>query len=216
MSNIARLLMSTVKPIISVPSGPAIGSVMGGGYYGGRITIGASAYDLIVAPKETGNFSDWYVTYWDFDVEGNASLNDGWTIYQNAIPELYAYMAQGQLAALTIGGFSDWYLGSKEEMEIIYRNLKPDTTLNVTTSGVNNSSAPTTTNYTTTLPAQTSVALFKTGGGQAFDAVTYLTATRGPTGKMYSLLKSFSTGADVESANSERHSVRAIRRVLVV
>jgi len=210
----SKSLMGITPADVAVP-GTAPGTPMGGGFYGGRIKIGANTYDLIVSSRAEGDFSDWFYTYWDFDVEFNTSLNDGMSIQQAAAPELYAYMIFSQLSSVSWGGFTDWYLGSKEEMEVIYRNLKPGTANNVTNSGVNNSTIPVTGNYSTTSPAQTSAVDFRTGGSQAFYEQPYYTSSRGPSGKLYCQTKSFVNGADGEIFVTDRTYTRAIRRILV-
>jgi hypothetical protein len=72
---------------------------------------------------------------------------------------------------LSIGGYSDWYLPARYELDIAYENLKPTTTSNSTSWGINDYSVPKrTVNRTAGAPAQTSIAAFQTGGAEAFVA----------------------------------------------
>jgi hypothetical protein len=66
-------------------------------------------------------------------------------------------------ANLSIGGYTDWYLPARAELDIAYFNLKPGTASNNTSAGINSYSVPTRTlAYAASNPAQTSVALFNT------------------------------------------------------
>jgi hypothetical protein len=70
---------------------------------------------------------------------------------------------------LSIGGYSDWYLPARLELEIAYYNLKPTTDNNTTNVGINAYSVPArAVNYTISDPARTSVALFQGSGGEDF------------------------------------------------
>jgi hypothetical protein len=74
---------------------------------------------------------------------------------------------------LSIGGYSDWYLPARYELDIAYENLKPTTASNNTSWGINPYSVPErTVNRTAGAPAQTSVAAFQSGGAEAFVAAT--------------------------------------------
>lgn len=210
--NLGRALLASWPA--EIPSRP-IGQFYGGGYYAGSIKIGASTYELIVAPKAAGEGS-FKMTDTDMEFSGNTSINDGWATRANIITAgSYNFTAENIAMAQTINTYNDWYLASKEELEIIYRNLKPSTVNNVTTSGTNTSSIPTTSNYTTTNPAQTSVALFRSGGSEQLIEGVYFSATQGPSGLRYWHTKSFITGADSEDLGVNPHNLRLIRRILV-
>lgn len=92
-----------------------------------------------------------------------------------------------------IGGYTDWYMPSRDEMEVLIRNLKPGTVVNSTSnrptgsahnyqnqgaypdltnaSGANRNSDPNGAAYTTTVPGQTTPVAFRTGGAEALVAV---------------------------------------------
>jgi hypothetical protein len=64
---------------------------------------------------------------------------------------------------LSIGGFTDWYLPARYELDIAYFNLKPSTADNSTSWGSNVYSVPQRNiNYTATYPAQTALTAFNT------------------------------------------------------
>lgn len=193
------------------------GTPYAGGFYAGRISIGGVAYALVVSPKALGESSLIYRTS-GAAFTGNTSTNDGWLIRNNMIAEgIDDFPAQKACMALRIGGYDDWYIGAKDEMEIIYRNLKPSTTQNVTNSGANTSAIPPTSNYTTTVPARTADTAFRsTAGAQFFILDYYFTATQGPSGPTYVHGKRFTTGGDGEDLSIFDYNVRAIRKTPVV
>ncbi|MGN7007221.1 DUF1566 domain-containing protein, partial [Neisseria sp. P0008.S004] len=71
---------------------------------------------------------------------------------------------------LNIAGHTDWYLPSRDELELCYRNLKPTDENNWASfrDGDNPSSLPTGYPYTEQSPQQTSATAFQGGGSEAF------------------------------------------------
>lgn len=194
---------------------PAVGSAFQGGYYLGRLTISGSIYAIIVAPKATGENEAILYRSTMTAFTGNTSLNDGILIRDNMIAVgISQFPMQQWCNNLTIGGYTDWYLPTSEEMELAYRTFKPTTANNVTTTGANTSSIPTTSNYTTTSPAQTTVAIYKTGQAQAFTSDYYATSTKGSTTTTF-LLRRMTTGATYSEEFQYDHVFRAFRRVLI-
>lgn len=195
---------------------PAVGDNYGGGFFVGQLTIGGLVYNIIVAPKATGQ-SATALTYRTSTTvfAGNTSTNDGALIRDNMIAVGIAnFPAQQYCTNLNIGGKTDWYLPTQDELELAYRVMKPSTAVNITTSGKNPSSIPPTTAfYTTAAPAQAPIALFRTGGAQAFNADYYNAATAGTAASQY-LLKRFTTGADYSEGYAFSHIVRGFRREL--
>ena len=205
----------------------APGTLMGGGHWGGRIQIGANQYDLIVSPHALAGFYteyDWNVnanqpyTYWDFDIEFNASINDGYGIMQEAkLVGVGNYGALSIFSNITLNGFSDWYAPSLHEMEILYRNLKPTTAANNTAFGTNSSAVPPSSNYDVSVPAQTSYVPFRSGNVSQFLEEVHFTATRGLSGNKQTYATfSFIDGSIGEAPTNEARPTRAIRRQLVV
>jgi hypothetical protein len=116
-----------------------------------------------------------------------------------------------------IGGYNDWYIPAKNELEILYRNLKPDTVSNSTISGANANAVPPTGNYTAGSPAQTTVAIFQIGGSQAFiesGTVSYWSASQDSGGATNQAWRQpFRTGGQFLSTKDLTFYARAIRRV---
>jgi len=157
---------------------PILGTAMAGGFYGGRIRIDGQMFALIVAPKAEGQIDAtiWIPNY--KAVPGALSYHDGLT-NTNAMAEAGSELAQ-RIRALRIGEFDDWYLPSLDELEVLYRNLKPGTQPNdcYARSGINLNAAEPTPPYTPGFPVQTQAELFKAGGAEAFDDRFYWSSTQ--------------------------------------
>jgi hypothetical protein len=125
------------------------------------------------------------------------------------------YPAAQFCEALTIGGYSDWYLPAMNEVEVCYFNLKPYTTNNSPTSGINANAVPArASNYTSGNPAQTAAAAFITGtGAEAFLGSSYWTSTEKTA--RYGRVQSFYQGTQTYSYKDFSFYFRAIRRVAV-
>lgn len=193
------------------------GEPLGGGYYAGaNIVVGGTSYALVVAPKAMGGESEspllweWVV---DPDVPGATSTNDG---RSNTAAIVAAGGSSSSVAAgfcnnLSINGYSDWHLPSKDELEICYRYLKPTTQANITSSGANPNSVPTNSNYTSSNPIQTSSTLFKAGGGEDFTSDSCWTSTQVSAGNAWRQF--FDNGGQYSSVKSLSYYARAVRWV---
>ena len=195
---------------------PPIGSPLQGGFYYGKIKIGAITYALVVSPRASGEVNGPPMQDdTEYTFMGNVSTNDGKTIQANMVAHGIAkFPTQQAVMALNIGGYTDWYIPSKDEMEIMYRALKPTTTPNNTSSGINASAVPpTTTNYTPSVPARTTLADFRTSGANYLTADYYYTATQGSSGPTFAHAKRFTSGIDSQDQIWFDYPVRAIRRI---
>lgn len=123
-------------------------------------------------------------------------------------------------------GGSRWYLPAMDELELIYRNLKPGAADNNTgnvaggtfpgeaqAQGTNPSSDPTGVAYTTGSPAQTTKAAFKTGGAEALSVLHYYWTSTwyGASGARIQGGANITQGANSQNNTSTR--VRPVRRV---
>jgi len=200
---------------VGVRGPTTIGEFWQGGYYAGQIAFGGNTYYLLVSPKASGqNASVSYKTAATSDSLG-LSTYDGAT--NTAELDSATYPAAQWCAALTINGYSDWYLPALYELEICYYNLKPTTQSNDTNAGSNAYAVPSRgSNYTTGTPAQTSVAAFQSGGSEAFatSARTW-TSTNPGVGLTTATRIDFLDGSQFNNSKTQSLIARAIRKVAV-
>ena len=192
---------------------PIIGTSMGGGFYAGRIRIGEQVFALIVAPKAEGEHKD---TIWDKAtkmVEGAKSYYDG-RANTLAMAEAGSKLAQWA-RDLRIGGHDDWYLPSQDELEVMYRNLKPTTEKNELwgRSGINVSAVTPTYPYASDTPAQTMAEALQAGGEQAFDEALYWSSTQHASDSAYAWIQGFGGGGQCGVRKSFYYRARAVRRL---
>ena len=192
-----------------------IGQSFGGGYYAGQISTagnGTADYYLVVAPVSSGENSSKQWKTSNTTTAGTTSVIDGPT--NSANMNNASHPAAEFCEGLTIGGFSDWYMPAKNELEVCYYNLKPTTTLNNTSSGTNTNAVPSrSSNYTSSVPGQTSAADFKDTGAEDFAAAFYWSSTEGSASNAWR--QDFSSGYQLLSSKFNSLRVRAIRRVAV-
>jgi hypothetical protein len=205
-----------------VPPLPDIGAAFGGGYFAGQISTagnGVADYNLVIAPLSSGqSLKTWRnteATTAGADSNINGAQN---TADMVADGSSTVYPAAHFCNDLVLGGFSDWYMPAKNELEICYYNLKPTTTSNNTSSGINSNSVPArASNYTTSIPAQTSSTAFQSGGSEAFTAAVnadpYWSSTEVSTNN--ALRQYFSSGLQSGFYKSQSYRVRAVRKVAI-
>ena len=198
---------------ITVPI--VIGGAFGGGFFAGQISTagnGVADFNLVVGPVASAqNASKKWKTA-NTTTAGTTSVIDGpgnSTAMNNA-----SHPAAQFCEGLTIGGFSDWYMPAKNELEVCYYNLKPTTTSNNTSSGINANAVPArASNYTAGTPAQTSAAAFQSTGAEDFAAVYYWASTE--VSATDGLIQDFSGGTQSSATKISYYHVRAVRRVAV-
>lgn len=200
---------------IDLPTLPAIGTPMPGGLLAGHIRIGEQNFALIVAHKAEGDHDD---IKWN----ENNKMVDGATSYFDGLANTAAMLSVGSKLAewvrgLRIGGFDDWYLPSQDELEIMYRNLKPTTDSNYQygRSGINMSALPPTYPYTPSLPAQTAVQAFQRGNAEAFEPARYWSSTQHAADSDCAWGQDFDDGYQRNSGKDDEWRARAVRRVAI-
>ena len=145
-----------------------------------------------------------------------------------------AYPAAQFCEGLSIGGYTDWYLPARDELELCYRNFKPTTVSNNTTArskssytypegndgnygtdthGLNRNSSPIGSAYSGSVPAQTSVTLFKSGGSEAFAADYYWPSSE--YSATYAWRHNFGDSVQDYGYKNAIWFVRAVRRLSV-
>jgi hypothetical protein len=194
---------------------PILGTGMAGGFYAGRIRIDGALFALIVAPKAEGQRNDvaWSDDY--IDIPSAKSFNDG-LANTNAMAE-----AGNELAKLArdlrIAGHDDWYLPSLDELEVIYRNLKPTTQENDcwVRSGINLNAVEPTHPYTPTFPMQTKAELFMAGGAEAFEPGWYWSREQLAAYPGFAWCQSFAYGGQGIRCTYSKLFARAVRRVAI-
>ncbi len=197
-----------------------IGQSFGGGFYAGKIAVGGggvATHYLIVAPKSTGEILD---TAWGPTgvTTGIVSVIDG-PANSAALAALgVGYAAATFCEGLSIGGYTDWYLPAKNEVEVLYYFLKPGTTLNNTSYGSNANAVspqPISTNYTTGNPAQTPVGIgFRSGETNCFEIGTYWSSTEENANNAFG--QGFNNGIQTSAVkNIVTREVRAVRRIAI-
>jgi hypothetical protein len=205
--------MNTREQTPVVPA--EIGSPFEGGFYAGQMQIAGVLYALVVAPKTEGEHQS--ISWLDSEqrVAGADSYCDG---MQNTIAMAEAGSPLAQwVRGLSIDGFTDWHIPSQDELEIMYRNLKPTTRKNYLygRSGVNASAVPPTFAYAAEAPAQTAAAAFTAGGEQAFADEWYWSSTQHAAVDDFAWCQVFNYGNQTTSGKSASLRARAVRRFAI-
>ena len=189
---------------------PAVGEAYGGGFFAGLIRIGSSTYGLIVAPKDGGEIvGEWGPRK---AIDGALSFFDGHANTQ-AMADAGSDIALW-VYSLKIGDNSDWYIPSRDELEVCYRNLKPTDDSNYCGSGDNPSAYLQSYAYSIDTPAQTTSEAFR-GGAQAFDPVWHWTSTQYAGVASGAWVQGFDDGFQDSNGKGYKGRVRAVRRFMI-
>lgn len=195
---------------------PTIGAAYQGGFFAGQIDQSGTIYNLVVGPRASAESSNiqWKTT--QTTTSGTSSVIDGPTNSSNM--NNASHPAAQFCEGLTIGGFSDWYMPSKNELEVLYYYLKPTTTSNNLPSGSNANAVspePISTNYTSGDPPRTPVAAFQSPSGaeRLNPSNGYWSSTENSA--VNGWIQIFSSGQQLGFLKDESFlQVRAIRRVV--
>ncbi len=209
-----------ITPTQPIPA--VIGEPFGGGYFAGYISHTANGnptHALIVAPRATGATGTGYtlttLLQWktsSIATTGTTSAFDG---AANTAAMVTAGIADHPAADfcknLSIGGFTDWYLPARYELDIAYFNLKPTTGANSTAWGINIYSVPKRDiNNTTTYPAQTALTAFNTTA-ESFGTNFLWSSSESSNANGWAL--DFPDGSHFLRSKVGTSSVRAFRRI---
>jgi len=196
---------------------PVIGQAYQGGFFAGQIGVGGVAtHNLVVGPVASAQSTLVYKNA-NTATAGADSVIDGPQNTADIVADgsSTVYPAAHFCNDLVIGGFSDWYLPAKNELEVCYYNLKPTTTSNETTySGINANAVPArASNYTSGDPAQTTSTNFKDTGAEDFAVVNYWSSSEYSASRAWA--QYFGNGSQEYNSKNNSYRVRAIRRVAV-
>ncbi len=184
-----------------------IGTKLEVGFFAGYINTPDGVFGIEAAPKASEFEGIWLPTY--TDLPGARSYFDG-AANTIAMANAGSEIAKKALAT-EIGGLRDWYIASRDELELLYRGLKPTREENyVYRNGENPSSLPVGYPYTEALPAQTSVAIFQKGGPEAFDTAWYWSSTQ--YSRYVAWMQHFAGGGQNYVGKSFSRRVRLVRR----
>jgi hypothetical protein len=189
------------------------GDAYGGGFFAGQINVSSVIYNLVVGPKATA-YSSGKQFRTSTPSSDPTSVIDGPA--NSATMNSATYPAAKFCEDLSVGGYTDWYMPAKNELEVCYFYLKPETTANNTSWGSNANAVspePVSTNYTSGAPAQTSATVFQTGNAESYETSTYWTSTESSSTAAWS--QGFSNGTQNSGYFTKTSSiaVRAVRRV---
>lgn len=203
----------------------AIGTATEGGYFAGKFSLNGKTYALILSPKDQGESSS---TWGTATTTRALSLNDGLANTQ-AVNDSGHPLAQWALS-LNINGKNDWYIPSRDEAEILFRNFRPKpTSANPNKTGVrtynqagdstnqygqNANSVPTGTAYTAAVPQQTPLADFQYTGSQYLPLTWMWTSTSySQSAGMWTTIAL--TGDQTVLSTSSNIVARVVRKVLI-
>jgi hypothetical protein len=202
------------------PAPTVIGQAYAGGYYAGQLGVaGVATHYLVTGPRSSCEaFGKKWKTS-DTSTSGTSSDIDGPT--NSANMNNASHPAAQFCEALTVGGYTDWYMPAKNEMEICYYNLKPATYQNTSNLVVNpNSIPPRTSGYSlgtpATNPAMTTNTTFQflAGGTEAFKTQYYWSSTEFSSANgNYSFMSNGNQNGYMKTGSY--FYVRATRRVAV-
>ncbi|MGO4379663.1 DUF1566 domain-containing protein [Pseudoduganella sp. RAF19] len=187
----------------------AIGAAFAGGYYVGQIKSGDKTYALIMAGAEGELSGRWHPEA--VNVPDAMSAHDGFANTE-AMVAAGSKLAQ-RVRALNIAGFADWYIPSKDELELCYRNAKPSKRTNWEDEGVNENSVPVGAAYTPENPAQTTIPALQEDEPDALVPAWYWSSTQHADGSDYAWNQGFGSGDQYYYHKSYAGRARAVRRL---
>ena len=186
------------------------GQQIEGGYFAGIIHINGQKFGIVVSPKE-GDLEDQQWGEFNQELEGARSFFDGQANTQ-AMAEAGSELAKA-IQALDINGHADWYLPARDELELVYRNLKPTDNRNFRLSGDNPSSVPVGYAYSAAEPAQTMATEFQEDGEQALQPTWYWSSTQ--YSAYFAWRQVFEDGDQLYDREDDALRARAVRRFLI-
>lgn len=184
MSSVSQVVFMNQRSF-SLPE-PAIGDAYQGGFYAGLFSVngnGVATHRLVVASKSVGEFyGSW---------SASLSTSNGTSEFNGASNTAAMVAISSPLATscsnLVAGGYDDWYMPSRKEMEQLYFYFKPDTNQNNTQMprGGNGYAVPQRSNYTSSVPPRTPLSAWQAAGDGSGGAQFFNRGTDGSSPPFY-------------------------------
>jgi len=176
MSTAVAAAIASPAPASAAAIPAEIGAPFEGGYFTGIFQIDGKRFALITAGA-VGELRG-KLQAQPFMVDDAKHRADG-QANTEALAGAGSELAQAAMA-LTINGYSDWYIPSRDEQELQYRAFKPTAVENYADGedGVNPSSVPAGEAYADEIPAQTVVENFRAGAADALEDWWYWSSTQ--------------------------------------
>lgn len=237
---IANFMRGTVQGAANGNLTVAVASIFGGSGTFSDWSIMAQ-HRLVVAPKAGGETS--------LALALGALPADCWTLIEGYAAtqamrnagDATQYPAAHWAAGLSIGGYTDWYVPARDELERVWRYLRPTSASNYVTAdrptsptlsyqnngangdasashGVNVNALANTGAYIAGNPSQTGVVAFRTGGAQAMDygSAVYASSTGYDAANAWAQSYQTATpGRQVVQAKETVALIRAMRRSII-
>jgi hypothetical protein len=189
----------------------SFGQAVEGGFFAGIVRVDGQRFGVVVAPKARGESKG----AWGKAGKRLDAIHFGDGMANTEI----LLAAESPIAKwareLNINGHTDWYVPARDELELVYRNLKPGDSKNYCTyrDGENPSSQPQGHLYTEGNPAQTTAADFQSGGAEAMEEGWYWSSSQYSASSAF--VQGFSDGAQGSGDKDDEWRVRAVRRFLI-
>lgn len=201
-----------------------------------------SRFRVIVAPKSGGENPGVLMKNANTASPNNTlTLTEGWdsTVAMRSAGTSSEYPAAHWVRGLVIAGRSDWYIPSRDELELCWRNLKPVTNSNYVSSrndsatsyatlgsyddvsatqGINLNSSPTGAAYTAGNPDRTTSSLFRMGGTEAYEFGSSYYWSSSDYSVAQTWMQTWATGSPGYQSSASKatsYRVRAVRRSVI-
>lgn len=165
---------------------PQIGFPFGGGFFAGIHELDGQRYALIVAPKADGESLELEYKLSDRSTADGTDSDDDGVANCNLIND-ENHPAAAFCRSLATGGFNDWYLPSRDELMMIWRNLGPR--------------------------RKNTPGLFREDAAEAFETDWYWSSTEFASGVDGAWIVYFYSGYQYGSNKYDDSAVRAVRRI---
>lgn len=191
---------------------PPLGTPFGGGFAVVTYRCGGNEYLQIDAGK-AGELRGIYGARGQL-IEGANSYTDG-RANTVAMASAGSKLAK-QALDLRIGGYADWGIYARDQLELAFRYFKPTDDENWCSfrDGENPSALPPTYPYTKQDPVQTAIESYRAGGENAFLREYYLASTQYSAGNAW--VQHFDYGVQGTSGKISEFAARVGRRILII